>query len=89
MLSSICDELRWQKRGDRIKEVKKQYAIRQQQRQYERAIRQLKQAYTVYDEAGDVKMASAINKNITMAKSRLKEFCNKNNLKYYNWRTKL
>lgn len=71
------------------KEVEKQYALSQQQRQYERAIRQLKQAYTVYDEAGDVKMASAINKNITMAKSRLKEFCNKNNLKYYNWRTKL
>ena len=71
------------------KEVEKQYALSQQQRQYERAIRQLKQAYTVYDEAGDAKMASAINKNITMAKSRLKEFCNKNNLKYYNWRTKL
>lgn len=69
------------------KEVRKQYELSQQQRKYERAIRQLKQAKAVYEEAGEDKLSKLINSNISMAKGQLKEFCEKNNLKYYNWRT--
>ena len=71
------------------KEVEKQYKLSQEQRGYERAIRKLKQARAVYEAAGDDLMAKAIGKNVSMATSRLKDFCDKNNLKYYNWRTKL
>lgn len=70
-------------------EVKKQYALSQEQRGYERAIRQLKSARAVYESAGDEQMAKAIGNNISMATSRLREFCEKNNLKYYNWRTQV
>lgn len=70
-------------------EVEKNYKLSQQQRAYERAIRQLKQAKSVYEEAGDDKLAKSIGKNISMATSQLKEFCDKNDLKYYNWRTKI
>lgn len=71
------------------KEVERQYALSQQQRAYERAIRQLKQAKSVYQEAGDEKLAKSIGKNISTATSQLKSFCEKNNLKYYNWRTQI
>lgn len=71
------------------KEVERQYALSQEQRGYERAIRKLKQAKAVYEEAGDDVMAKAIGRNVNMATSRLKDFCDKNNLKYYNWRTKV
>lgn len=70
-------------------EVERNYALSQQQRSYERAIRQLKQAKSVYEEAGDDKLAKSIGRNITTATSQLKEFCEKNDLKYYNWRTKI
>ena len=71
------------------KEVEKQYALSQEQRSYERVIRQLKQAKAVYDEAGEKSIANSIGKSITMANNQLKNFCKKNNLKYYNWRTQI
>ena len=71
------------------KEVEKQYALSQQQRAYERAIRQLKQAKAVYEEAGNETLSKSIGQNIRTATSQLKEFCEKNNLKYYNWRTQI
>ena len=71
------------------KEVEKNYQLSQQQRAYERAIRQLKQAKSVYEEAGNETLANSIGKNITMATRQLKDFCEKNNLKYFNWRTKI
>ena len=71
------------------KEVEKNYQLSQQQRAYERAIRQLKQAKSVYEEAGNEALANSIGKNITMATRQLKDFCEKNNLKYFNWRTKI
>jgi hypothetical protein len=70
-------------------EVERNYALSQQQRAYERAIRQLKQARAVYEEAGDTGLAKNIGKNISMATSKLKDFCEKNDLKYYNWRTQI
>lgn len=70
-------------------EVERNYELSQKQRAYERAIRQLKQARSVYEEAGDEKLAKGISKNITMATKTLKDFCEKNGLKYYNWRTKI
>ena len=70
-------------------EVEKNYELSQQQRKYERAIRQLKQAKAVYEEAGESALAKSIGKNITMATGKLKDFCEKNDLKYYNWRTKI
>ena len=75
------------KYSDRL--VKKQYELSQQQRAYERAIRKLKQAKAVYDEAGEKTLAQSIRQNISMATRQLKKFCEKNGLKYYNWRTKL
>lgn len=71
------------------KEVEKNYLLSQQQRAYERAIRQLKQARAVYEEAGDTQLAQSIRKNISTATSQLRGFCEKNDLKYYNWRTKI
>lgn len=71
------------------KEVEKNYQLSQQQRAYERAIRQLKQAKSVYEEAGNETLSNSIGKNITMATRQLKDFCEKNNLKYFNWRTKI
>ncbi len=71
------------------KQVEKNYQLSQQQRAYERAIRQLKQAKSVYEEAGNEALANSIGKNITMATRQLKDFCEKNNLKYFNWRTKI
>ena len=70
-------------------EVEKNYLLSQQQRAYERAIRQLKQARAVYEEAGDTQLAQSIGRNISTATSQLKSFCEKNDLKYYNWRTKI
>lgn len=70
-------------------EVERNYALSQEQRAYERAIRQLKQARAVYEEAGLDKIANGISKNISMATSHLKDFCEHNNLKYYNWRTQI
>ena len=71
------------------KEVERNYQLSQQQRAYERAIRQLKQAKSVYEEAGNETLSNSIGKNITMATRQLKDFCEKNNLKYFNWRTKI
>ena len=71
------------------KEVARNYQLSQQQRAYERAIRQLKQAKSVYEEAGNETLSNSIGKNITMATRQLKDFCEKNNLKYFNWRTKI
>ena len=70
-------------------DVERNYALSQQQRAFERAIRQLKQAKAVYEEAGEELLAKNIGKNITMATRQLKEFCEKNNIKYYNWRTQI
>lgn len=70
-------------------EVKKQYELSQKQRAFERAIRKLKQAKSVYEEAGETVLAKSIGQNIRTATSQLKEFCSKNGLKYYNWRTKI
>ena len=71
------------------KEVERNYALSQEQRQYERAIRQLKQARAVYEEAGLDKIVNGISKNITMATNHLKEFCEHNKLRYYAWKTKI
>lgn len=71
------------------KEVKEQYALSQEQRSYERAIRQLKNARAVYESAGDEQMTKQLNKSILMATTKLKNFCESNNLKYYNWRTQV
>lgn len=71
------------------KEVERNYELSQEQRKYERHIRQLKQAKSVYEEAEDKLMASKLKKDISMATSQLKQFCEKNNLKYYNWRTQI
>lgn len=71
------------------KEVEKQYALSQEQRGYERAIRKLKQAKAVYEEAGEDALAKGIGKNVSMATRKLKDFCERNNLKYYNWRTQI
>ena len=71
------------------KEVARNYQLSQQQRAYERAIRQLKQAKSVYEEAGNEALAKGIGKNITMATNQLKDFCDTYGLKYYNWRTKI
>ena len=71
------------------KEVEKNYQLSQQQRAYERAIRQLKQAKSVYEEAGNEALANSIGKNITMATRQLKDFCDTYGLKYFNWRTKI
>lgn len=71
------------------KEVQRQYALSQEQRGYERAIRKLKQAKAVYEEAGEEALAKSIAKSITGATGHLKDFCEKNGLKYYNWRTKI
>lgn len=72
-----------------IKEIRKNYALSQEQRGYERAIRKMKQAFAVYDEAGDNAKASRLSQNIGIATSKLKAFCEKNNLKYVNWRTQI
>ena len=71
------------------KEVERNYQLSQQQRAYERAIRQLKQAKSVYEEAGNEALAKGIGKNITMATNQLKDFCDTYGLKYFNWRTKI
>lgn len=71
------------------KEVERQYALSQQQRAMERAIRQLKQSRAVWEEAGEQKLADDISRNIRMATGTLKSFCEKNDLKYYNWRTQI
>lgn len=70
-------------------EVERNYMLSQQQRSFERAIRQLKQARAVYEEAGEDALAKSIGKNISMATNQLKNFCDNNGLKYYNWRTKI
>jgi len=72
-----------------IKEVRKNYELSQEQRAYERAIRKMKQARAVYEEAGDVQMTKQLSGNITNATNKLKTFCEKNNLKYVNWRTQI
>lgn len=71
------------------KEVERNYILSQQQRAYERKIRQLKQARSVYEEAGEEQMAKGIGREISMATAQLRNFCEKNGLKYYNWRTKI
>lgn len=71
------------------KEVEKQYALSQEQRKYERSIRKMKQAKAVYEEAGEATLAKSIGQNISTATKHLKDFCEKNELKYYNWRTKI
>ena len=71
------------------KEVERNYELSQEQRKYERHIRQLKQAKSVYEEAEDKLMASKLKKDISIATSYLKGFCEKNGLKYYNWRTQI
>lgn len=70
-------------------EVKVQYELSQQQRAYERAIRKLKQSKAVWEEAGEKKLADEIGRNITSATRVLKNFCEKHDLKYYNWRTQI
>lgn len=71
------------------KEIEKQYALSQQQRAMERAIRQLKQAKAVWEEAGETQLAKDIQRNITTANGKLKDFCEQNGLKYFNWRTQI
>lgn len=71
------------------KEVEKNYELSQQQRAYERAIRQLKQARAVYEEAGETQLTKQIGTNISNVTKQLKDFCEKNDLKYYNWRTQI
>ena len=70
-------------------EVERNYELSQQQRAYERVIRQLKQQKAVYEEAGEELIAKKISRDISMATSELRRFCEQNGLKYYNWRTKI
>lgn len=70
-------------------EVERQYALSQQQRGMERAIRQLKQARAVWEEAGQEQLAKNIGSNIRMATGALKNFCEENGLKYFSWRTQI
>lgn len=70
-------------------EVEKQYALSQQQRMYERGIRKLKSARAVFEEAGDDVIAKSIGRDIRLATSGLRDFCEKYDLKYYNWRTQI
>lgn len=70
-------------------EVEKQYELSQKQRAMERAIRQLKQSKAVWEEAGESELAKRIGGNIRQATTVLKNFCERHDLKYYNWRTKL
>lgn len=69
--------------------VEKNYNLSQQQRKLETAIRKLKQAKYVYEEAGEESAFKSISRKLSMATSQLKSFCEKNGLKYYNWRTKV
>lgn len=71
------------------KKVERNYKLSQQQRQLERNIRKLKQAKSVYEEAGDELKAKQIQSSLRNANAELKAFCDKNNLKYYNWRTQI
>lgn len=71
------------------KEVEKNYALSQEQRAYEREIRKLKQAQEVYASAGDNVTAGKISRTIRDKQYNLKSFCDRNNLKYYNWRTEI
>ena len=70
-----------------IAEIRKDYALSQEQRQYERQIKNMKQRKAVYEEAG--KDVSSLRQKISMATDNLKNFCEKNNLKYFNWRTQI
>ena len=70
-----------------IREIRKNYNLSQEQRLYERQIRNLKQKKVVYEEAG--KDTSTLKDKISSATNQLKRFCEKNNLKYFNWRTQI
>lgn len=70
-------------------EVERQYELSQKQRAMERAIRQLKQSKAVWEEAGETQLAKQIGSNIRQATGVLKDFCERHDLKYYNWRTQL
>lgn len=71
------------------KEVQRNYELSQIQREMERGIRQLKQEYAVFQEAGEEITANAINREIRNRRSELKAFCEDNGLKYYAWRTEV
>lgn len=70
-------------------QVERDYALSQEQRKYEANIKRLKQQQAVYEEAGNTQMSKALGSKISIARGRLKDFCEKNGLKYYNWRTQL
>ncbi len=70
-------------------EVRKQYALSQQQRSYEREIRKLKTARAVWNEAGDLEKAKKYNAGVRDVTNMLRQFCEKNKIKYYNWRTQI
>lgn len=72
-----------------IKEIRKNYDLSQEQRKYERQIRKLKQAKSVYEEAGNEAKTKKFSEKISSATSFLKNFCDKNNLKYMSWRTQI
>lgn len=69
-----------------IKEIRKNYDASQEQRKYENAIRKMKQAKSVYEMAGNENKVNKLKNKISSATSYLKSFCERNNLKYYNWR---
>jgi len=70
-------------------EVKKQYELSQEQRKMERSIRKMKNARAVWQEAGDKAKAQKFSIGIRNATNKLKDFCEKNKLKYFNWRTQI
>lgn len=72
-----------------IKEIRKNYDLSQEQRKYERQIRQLKQAKSVYEEAGDINKTRKLSEKIQSATGFLKGFCERNGLKYMSWRTQI
>lgn len=71
------------------KEVEKNYALSQEQRRLERMLRQAKQQQAVFEEAGDQNLLKQAKQNVSILHSQLKDFCERHNLKYYNWRTQI
>lgn len=71
------------------KEVERQYALSQEQRGFERSIRKMKTARAVWQEAGDTEKAKKFNIGVRNATRQLQNFCEKNKIKYFNWRTQI
>ena len=69
--------------------MEKNYALSQEQRRLERMLRQAKQQQAVFEEAGDQNLLKQAKQNVNILRGQLKDFCERHNLKYYNWRTQI